>query len=87
MWVRDYLADLEADFLAWYGVEDMLALPGPKWLRLCYRLFAYGGVMTKRAEAIVRDGDPGSPTGDVLVTGAQMGADPVFAGLFEVGAA
>jgi hypothetical protein len=52
-WVLDYLPDLEADFLAFYGVDDMLALPGPRFLRLASRTVAYEGVMRARAQALM----------------------------------
>jgi hypothetical protein len=53
-WVLDYVADLEADFCALYRVDDMLALPGPRFLRLAQRTPAYAGVMAARAEGIRR---------------------------------
>lgn len=52
-WVLDYLPDLEADFLALYGVDDMLALDGPRFLRLAVRMPAYAGVMQARAQALL----------------------------------
>jgi hypothetical protein len=48
--VLDHLGDLEADFLRFYGIHDMLALDGPRFFRLAYRVFAYQGVMTARYE-------------------------------------
>lgn len=51
-WVLDYLPDLEADFRAFYGVGDMLALPGPEFCRLASRTVAYTGVMQARAQAL-----------------------------------
>lgn len=50
-WVPYYLRDLEADFVRFYGVWDMLALPGALWLRMASRVAVYGGVMKVRAEA------------------------------------
>lgn len=50
-WVPYYLRDLEADFVRFYRVWDMLALPGALWLRMASRVAVYGGVMQRRAEA------------------------------------
>ena len=100
-WVLDHVADLEADFLAFYGVDDMLALPGPRFLRLAMRTVAYQGVMAARAEAIRRaDAEPtptpraaaapvSDPNGPRVVPGdrAALAADPVFGDLMEIGGA
>lgn len=51
-WTRDYLADLEADFRAWYGVTDMLSLRGPEFFRLAMRTPAFRGVMRERTKAL-----------------------------------
>lgn len=51
-WILDYLPDLEADFRAFYRVDDMLALPGPEFCRLASRTVAYAGVMQARAQAL-----------------------------------
>ena len=60
-WVVDYLSDLEADFLALYGIDDMLSLPGPQFLRLAMRTPAFPGVMQARAQALVdAEGAPGA---------------------------
>lgn len=52
-WVPDYLADLEADFLAHYGISDMWSIPGPRFFRLAARTVAYRGVMQARAQALM----------------------------------
>jgi hypothetical protein len=52
-WVSDHIADLEADFLAHFGIEDMLDVPGPRFLRLAMRTVAFRGVMRARAQALV----------------------------------
>jgi hypothetical protein len=51
-WVLDYLPDLEADFRAWYGVTNMLALPAPEFFRLASRTVAFEGVMRVRAQSL-----------------------------------
>jgi hypothetical protein len=52
-WVTDYLADLEADFLVHYGIDDMWSMPGPRFFRLAARTVAYRGVMQARAQALM----------------------------------
>lgn len=51
MWVLDHLADLEADFLVFYRIDDIESLTGPRFLSLAMRVFAYQGVMAARAMA------------------------------------
>ncbi|HEY3689649.1 MAG TPA: hypothetical protein VGL46_05025 [Pseudonocardiaceae bacterium] len=51
MWVLDHLADLEADFLVFYRIDDIGELTGPRFLSLAIRVFAYQGVMAARAMA------------------------------------
>lgn len=48
----DHQRDLWADFRAVYGLApaDALALPGPEYLALAYRLPAYESVIRARAE-------------------------------------
>lgn len=48
LWVVAHLADLEADFLRFYGIHDMFELEARKFFRLAARVTAYGGVMTAR---------------------------------------
>lgn len=100
-WVLDHVADLEADFLAFYGVDDMLGLPGPRFLRLAFRVPAYAGVMAARAETIRRaETEPApvtpraaarvaDPNGPRVVPGDRtaLAADPVFGDLMEIGGA
>ena len=52
-WMPDHLADLEADFRAWYGVTDMLSMPGPEFFRLAMRTVAFQGVMAARAQGVI----------------------------------
>ncbi|WP_328932622.1 MULTISPECIES: hypothetical protein [unclassified Streptomyces] len=41
--------DLDADFLAIYGINEPLeTLSGPRYFKLAYRVGAYNGVMTAR---------------------------------------
>lgn len=73
----DYVDDLEADFLAFYGVEDMMQLPGRKWLRLAYRVFAFRGVMAARA------GDDEPATGSAAAPSTPSGSDVTMVGTEE----
>jgi hypothetical protein len=51
IWVLDHEADIDADFLAIYGI-DLLEqeVSGPRYLALAHRLTAYQGVMAARVE-------------------------------------
>jgi len=48
MWVLDHLDDLESDFSAIHGIENMYDLPSRKFLAMAERLAAYDGVMAAR---------------------------------------
>lgn len=51
LWVLDHEADLDADFLAIYGIDlDTYDMDGPRYLALAHRLPAYQGVMAARIE-------------------------------------
>lgn len=57
-WVLDHEADIDADFLAFYGLDlDTYPITGPRYLALAHRLTAYQGVMATRVEN-ERDGAP-----------------------------
>jgi hypothetical protein len=51
MWVLDHLDDLESDFSVFHRVDDMYAMPAPRFFRLAERIAAYEGVMTARIRA------------------------------------
>lgn len=86
-WVLEHLMDLEADFLAVYRMApaDVLALSGPRFLALSYRLPAYSGVMAARLSASETERRPEAPGGTKVVEGSQtaLRADPVLAGLID----
>jgi hypothetical protein len=91
--VCDHLDDLASDFSAIHGIRDMLALPGPTWLALAYRLSAYQGVMALRAAEQDREdapGAPGAPPGraeapEQVTPKAVLQNDAAFAGIFSFG--
>lgn len=65
MWVLDHLDDLDADFLAVYGIdlEQADAISARRYFALAHRLTAYTGVMAARAEAEREDRPtPSTPT-------------------------
>lgn len=47
----DHLADLESDFSRFHRIDDMLALDGPRFFRLAWRIAAYDGMLARRIEA------------------------------------
>lgn len=50
-WVLDHQADLDADFLAFFGIDlDQDDITGPRYYALAHRVSAYGGVMSARIE-------------------------------------
>jgi hypothetical protein len=51
MWVLDHQADIDADFLAIYGLDlEQAEITGPRYFALAYRLTAYQGVMAALRE-------------------------------------
>lgn len=50
LWVLDYLPDIEADFLAFYGIDDYEDYhDSAKFFRLTFRTTAFTGAMQARA--------------------------------------
>ncbi|MGI8333480.1 hypothetical protein ACRYCC_26305 [Actinomadura scrupuli] len=47
-WVLDYLGDLESDMSAIHRIDDMYAMPGPRFFRLAARIGAYDGAVANR---------------------------------------
>lgn len=86
MWVLDHLADLEADFLVFYRIEDIESLTGPRFLSLALRVFAYQGVMAALAAAQMDNGtSKGTEVRQVESNREAVLADPAFAGLVSWG--
>ncbi|GGW15745.1 hypothetical protein GCM10018980_51910 [Streptomyces capoamus] len=62
MWVLTHLDDIDADFLAIYGLDlEQVEIPARRYFSLAYRLTAYQGVMAARVEE-ERDEPPASTT-------------------------
>ncbi|MEH0586234.1 hypothetical protein QA942_19940 [Streptomyces sp. B21-106] len=52
LWVLDHLDDLDADFLAVYGIDlETSEISARRYFALAHRLTAYQGVMAARVEA------------------------------------
>jgi hypothetical protein len=87
IWTLDHLHDLEADFLAFYRMApvDVLALSGPRFLALAYRLPAYSGVMAARMAATETARRPEAQGGTKVVGSSQtaLRTDPVMSGLID----
>lgn len=59
VWVLEYEADLDADFLAIYGLDlEVCDMSGPRYLALAHRLSAYQGVMAARVEEEHEEPEP-----------------------------
>jgi len=51
MWVLDHQRDLDADFLACYGIDlEVDEISAARYLALAHRVSAYSGVMSARRE-------------------------------------
>lgn len=83
----DHLDDLDADFRVFYRIDDMEVLPGPRFLALALRVFAYQGVMAARVAAQQDKGTTthGTEVRQVESTKQAITADPVLAGLVSWG--
>lgn len=89
----DHLADLASDFSAVHGIRDMLALPGPTFFALAYRLSAYQGVMALRAAEQEAESAPSSPEApqphpqapEQVTPRAVLESDAAFRGIFSFG--
>lgn len=61
MWVLEHEADLDADFLAIYGLDlEQVEISAPRYFALAHRLTAYTGVMAARVEEERDDSDTSS---------------------------
>ena len=59
LWVFDHQDDLDADFLAIYGIDlDRDEITARRYFALAHRLTAYTGVMAARAEAEREEQEP-----------------------------
>lgn len=89
MWILGHRRDLEADFRRFYGLSpaDALALPGPEYLALAYRLDAYGGVITeRRRQAGAEERRNVRPGARLVDSDAKtLQTDPALAGLIQYG--
>jgi hypothetical protein len=79
-WVLDHRRDLEADFRAIYHLSprEALALPGPEYLALAYRVSAYQGVMNHRMAEAADKAKPRQWVRQVEGTRESVQADPLL---------
>ncbi|MGY6019597.1 hypothetical protein [Streptomyces spinosirectus] len=62
-WTLDHQEDLDADFLAIYGIDLYeQEVDGPRYFALSHRLAAYQGVMAARVEEVREERRPASST-------------------------
>jgi hypothetical protein len=89
--VLDHRADLASDFSAIHGIRDMLALPGPVFFALAYRMSAYQGVMAARAAEQEAEQSPQphaqperrAAPAEQVTPRAVLQTDAAFAGIFS----
>jgi hypothetical protein len=63
LWVLDHQDDIDADFLAIYGLDlEHVEISARRYFALAYRLTAYTGVMAARAEQERDEQQPAGPT-------------------------
>lgn len=63
MWVLDHEDDIDADFLAIYGLDlEHVEMSGPRYFARAHRLTAYQGVMAARVEEEREHREPTSST-------------------------
>jgi hypothetical protein len=63
MWVLDHQDDIDADFLAIYGIDlEQADVSAPRYFALAHRLPAYQGVMAARVEEERDEQDQSSST-------------------------
>jgi hypothetical protein len=63
MWVLDHQDDIDADFLAIYGIDlEQADVSAPRYFALVHRLTAYQGVMAARVEEERDEQDQNSTT-------------------------
>lgn len=78
LWVVEYLSEVEADFLAFFHIFDILDEPkldGPRFLRLATELPRYQGAVRNRLEYEVQhqeDSVTSSPDADNFRAGESM---------------
>lgn len=90
----DHLDDIASDFSVFHRVDDLLALAGPVFFKLVWRLPNYAGVLQQRVLAEQQEGagpSTASPSMRAQAgetnpgTQATLMAAPEFAGVFSFG--
>lgn len=89
----DHLDDIASDLSAFHRVDDMLALAGPMFFKLVWRLPCYAGAMQQRvlaeqeASVAPNAGASSRAYGQDINPGTQatLMAAPEFAGVFSFG--
>jgi hypothetical protein len=71
------MADIDADFLAIYGIDlESAEISGPRFFRLVHRLTAYTGVMAARVEEERQsDGRPAASAPAAAAASRQQNGD------------
>ena|ERR1043165_8236301 len=64
LWFPDYIEEIECDFAAIYGIQDMWSLDGPKFVRFASRLPWYEGAVRGK---IIRDTTELDENGETVV--------------------
>jgi hypothetical protein len=89
MWILDHPRDLAADFRAFYhlGWAEALALPGPEFLALAYRVAVFPGVMAARIAEQEKAERRNVPAGARLVASDRLSilADPLLRDVVDMG--
>lgn len=91
-----YFEEVESDMSAFHRIDDVYAMPAPRFINLAVRLFAYKGIIRALYEAeqhreqqeqlpaSVRSRTPSrAGNRNVPSDAATLATDPAFAGQFE----
>lgn len=94
----DHLDDIASDMSVFHRIDDVMALDGPAFFKLAWRLPAYTGVMQARALAETETGTVqqqstqqpftyGAPARQGINPGTKTAllTEPAFAGIFSFG--
>lgn len=86
-WVLDHRRDVETDFRHLFHLSpaQSLALPGPEYLALVYRMPALNGVMAARAAALQERQQAPAGGQEVPATPVNLQTHPTLAGWVDYG--
>jgi hypothetical protein len=74
------MRDLESDFSRFHRVDDVWAMPAPRFFAFAYRIASYGGMLARRIEAANAADQPAADTAAAAAAAvAVRGGEPAVA--------